>query len=230
MTKNKIKIISHRLNDKFKNLLNNFSEFFGRKYYIKLRKDFKEKRFTILSNNCVGGVIYHQIGCPFDSPLINTKLVEADFFKFVNNLKEYIDGELIEIDSNLSYPVAQLTAKDLDPITIYFVHYKNFEVAKKKWNERIKRIDFDNIFIVFDTCQIKTEERVLYYYGMFEKCEYKNKIQLTRFDLKKPNLKQINITKFRDSTNFIIQREKHSLCKRFIDQLNYKRFFLDKNS
>ena len=32
---------------------------------------------------------------------------------------------------------------------IYFKHYKNFEEAKYKWIERVQRIDWNNMFIMF---------------------------------------------------------------------------------
>lgn len=45
--------------------------------------------------------------------------------------------------NNVKYPVGKL-----DDITIHFMHYKTFEEAKKKWNERKKRIRRNKLVIM----------------------------------------------------------------------------------
>lgn len=113
------------------------------------RKRLKNKNFTILAPTCIAGVIYHNLGQKFLSPTINLFMTEEDFFKFVNDLKWYIEQDVIEIDSNKDFPVGMIIGrKKEDNIVINFNHYKNFDEARNKWNERKKRINYDNIFII----------------------------------------------------------------------------------
>lgn len=226
MNNKRFKFFLHHLSDISKSFNNSLTDFLSKKYLKNIRKDFENEKITILSNDCTGGVIYHQIGCRFDSPLINLRLNEFDFFKLLCNFDSYLDGELTELTAKQNYPVGLLSAENLDPITINFVHYKSFKEAKEKWEARKKRINKDRLFVIFNTCQIKTEKRVLFYYDRLMECPFSNKIQLTRFDLNKPNLIQIKIKKLSSRSNYVIQREKKLSSKRYIDQLNYKSFFL----
>ena len=98
---------------------------------------------TIIANHCIGGIISHDFGWQFLSPTVNLKILPDDFIKFVENLEEYLKEEIVEVESDLPYPVGRL--KD---ITIYFVHYKTFEQAIQKWNERKVRVDFNNIRVI----------------------------------------------------------------------------------
>ena len=44
------------------------------------------------------------------------------------------------------------------------MHYDSFEVAKKKWNERKKRINYDNLYVISSICyepEIKTISKEL---------------------------------------------------------------------
>ncbi|MDE7384851.1 MAG: DUF1919 domain-containing protein, partial [Anaeroplasmataceae bacterium] len=66
-----------------------------------------------------------------------------DFIKLCYNLKEYMEADVTELKTNQKYPIGLL--KD---IKIHFLHYNSFDEARKKWNERKKRIDWDNIFII----------------------------------------------------------------------------------
>ena len=129
----------------------------------KMRKQLKNKP-SIIANHCIGGIVSHDLGLQFLSPTVNLKILPDDFIKFVENLEEYLSIEPIKIESELPYPVAKL--KD---ITIYFVHYKSFEEAVAKWNERKQRVDFDNIRVMMtvrDGAQYETLER-------FDKLPYK---------------------------------------------------------
>ena len=42
----------------------------------------KNKDFTIISHNCVGGVIYHDLGLKFNTPTINLFFMAKDFIKY----------------------------------------------------------------------------------------------------------------------------------------------------
>jgi uncharacterized protein (DUF1919 family) len=60
-------------------------------------------------------------------------------------------------------------------IIIYFVHYKTFEEAKTKWEERIKRINFDNLFFIMaDRDECTQKERMA-----FDNLPYKHKVVIT---------------------------------------------------
>lgn len=53
--------------------------------------------FTIISSNCVGGIIYHELGERFLSPTINLWFEPNDFLKFASNFDFYLSQDLIEI-------------------------------------------------------------------------------------------------------------------------------------
>lgn len=104
-------------------------------YLEKLRNMRKKKRlknnnFSIISSNCVGGVIYHKLGLKFLSPTINLWIRPNDYLKFLKNLNYYlITANLSEDKSNyLDYPVGFLGSGE-NKITLYFQHYQSFTEA-----------------------------------------------------------------------------------------------------
>ena len=99
--------------------------------------------FTILSNTCIGGIISHDMGLKFLSPTINLYIRPEDFVKFVSDLDYYLSLELVEISHSAPYPVALL-----GDLTLYLKHYKTFEEAKQKWEERCKRINRNKIYLM----------------------------------------------------------------------------------
>lgn len=109
----------------------------------KNRKRLTNKNFTIICNNCVGGVILHELGQRFNSPTINLFFRAEDYIRFLENLDYYLEQELTEIQSNRGYPVAKL--KD---IIIYFIHYQTFAEAREMWKKRTKRINRKNMYII----------------------------------------------------------------------------------
>ena len=117
-------------------------------YYNGLRKRLKNTNPTIISSDCFGGLVYHNLGLKFMSPTINLFFSKDDFITFVSNLKGFLDAELKEdLSATEKFPVGTLECDD-NKISINFMHYKTFEEAKEKWDERKKRIDYDNIFII----------------------------------------------------------------------------------
>lgn len=108
-----------------------------------LRKRLKNKDFTILAPTCIAGVIYHELGCKFLSPTINLWMYDKDFLKFIHNLKDYLSYELEFVDGIDDTPTAYL-----NDILIHFNHYHSNEEAKQKWDERKKRINYDNLYII----------------------------------------------------------------------------------
>ena len=132
-------------------------EFFARIYYRKLRKKLKNHNFTILSSNCIGGILYHRFGEKFCSPTINLWMHERDFQKFCLNVKYYRECQLEFVYSEKKYPVANLGKGNM-AIKIFFMHYKSQQEALDKWNERIKRIDEKNLYVIATDNEGMTEE------------------------------------------------------------------------
>lgn len=107
-----------------------------------LRKKVHAEDVTILSQNCIGGVFYHDMGMQFLSPTINLFMMEPDFVNFVLDLEHYLHCEL-RIQWGESYPIGEL-----DDIRIHFMHYETCQEAKQAWERRVKRIRHDRIVVV----------------------------------------------------------------------------------
>lgn len=107
------------------------------------RRRFNNPEVTILSNNCLGGCLAHDLGIRFNSPTVNLWMSPKDFIKLCPNVRLYMAGQLCFIklpDFRGGYPIAKL-----EDITIYFQHYHTEEEARMKWQERCKRINYDDI-------------------------------------------------------------------------------------
>lgn len=134
------------------------------------KRKLNNTNFTILSNNCIGGVIYHDMGLKFLSPTINLYIVPNDFVKFLGNLDYYLKQEIVKTTSDLPYPVGKL-----DDIKIFFKHYRNIEEAKQKWNVRKQRINYNNLYVMM------TDRWCLSYNNLkkFDNLPFKHKICFT---------------------------------------------------
>ncbi len=116
------------------------------------RKKLKAKDFTIISNNCWGGIIYQKYGLKYLSPTCGLLILGNDYIKFCKNLDYYINEELkfFPIENSkyaseykaMGFPVAMC-----GDIEIYFMHYPTAEEAAEKWYRRCKRINKD--FIIY---------------------------------------------------------------------------------
>lgn len=111
------------------------------------RKRLTNPKVTIISSNCAGGILYHWLGLQFRSPFINLYLENKDFLLAMENFDDFINAPIVECkDSGLHYPLG--ISKCLG-IKIHFMHYDSFQSALAKWNERKKRMDMDNICVMF---------------------------------------------------------------------------------
>ncbi len=116
--------------------------------YQRLRRS----NLTILSQNCWGGFVYHLFGLPFLSPIVNMFMSEFDFLKFLRDPRHYISQKLRLVrtqfnpELKINYPIFAA-----DDITLNMNHYADFDVARAKWRERCRRINWDNILAVMYT-------------------------------------------------------------------------------
>lgn len=141
----------------------------------RLRKRLKNANFSIISSDCFGSFVYHNLRQRFNSPTINLFFRQDDFFTFVVHLKEYLQATLVEVkDDQVTYPVGSLTCHN-KTIRIDFMHYHSFEEAKKKWDERKTRVDFSNIYIIQVVSNNITQE----YLDEFSSLPYKHKLLIT---------------------------------------------------
>lgn len=106
------------------------------------RKVYKGQDITFISQNCIGGIIYHDMGQKFLTPTINLYFMANDFVKFVQNLEYYLNQELKLKDNT------EVVTGVLDDIEVYFLHYHTNEEAYEKWNERKQRVNMDKLFVI----------------------------------------------------------------------------------
>ena len=115
---------------------------------------------TIVSNNCAGAYIYHDLDMRFDTPTTLLQILPSEFPRFCKDFKHYMSLPLREYKkyskehaeemfhllggNNPYFPVGLC-----GDVAILFQHYKTFEEAKEKWEVRKKRIDYNHIGYVF---------------------------------------------------------------------------------
>lgn len=126
-------------------IIEKLSQYITNKRRQKNRLKLKNHDFSIFCSNCTGGIISHELGERFNSPTVNLRISSKEFVKFMLNIHEYLEQELIFFDGEENCPMAHL-----GDITIVFAHYKDVDSALEKWNERKKRVNWDNIYVILN--------------------------------------------------------------------------------
>ncbi|MBN6711998.1 DUF1919 domain-containing protein [Haemophilus haemoglobinophilus] len=146
--------------------------FYLREYFINRpnRKRLTNANPTIIASNCNGGFIAHDLNLRFNSPFVNLFLTPKDFIRYLKNIEFYQQQNLTFVQTEKAYPVAKLA-----DITLYFMHYHSEQEAEQKWNERTKRMDLDNLFVMMterDGCEYQDLME-------FDALPFKNKVVFT---------------------------------------------------
>ena len=163
--------------------------------------------------------MYKHYCSKYYSPTINLQMSPNDYIKFCQNLNYYLNQDIIEVKNpddsefrklgggNITFPVGKL-----GDLIIYFQHFKTFNQAVSKWNERKQRINYDNMFfILLDVnCSKNNVEDFL-------NLPYKNKIFLS-------NNKNLLIDKNCFYIDFQGKAWFESTWKK---QFNFKKWFLE---
>lgn len=175
----------------------------------------KDTTFSIISNNCWGGVIYRHFHLPYQSPTIGLFFYASDFVEFCSRLSYYVnlDIEFIPLEKSkhredlirrsINCPIGKL-----DDIEIIFLHYSSEEEARDKWNRRKQRINYQNLIFKM------SEQNNCTYTDLFnfDSLKYKKKILFTS---KSYGLKSEVIFHVDENTEFIQDDITH--FKRFIN-------------
>ena len=120
------------------------------------KKQLKSTDFTIISNNCWGGMIYESYNLPKESPTVGMFFIAKDYIEFLSDLKGYVNGTMTFIKPEESrwkdmsqvsgdkkfgsYPVGILS-NGRNSIEIFFLHYHSEQEAREKWERRVQRIN-----------------------------------------------------------------------------------------
>lgn len=177
----------------------------------------KNRRPTIIASNCIGTFMYYDMKLRFNSPTINLSFDMNDFVRFLENLSWYLEQPVVPCeDDRFDYPCGMV-----GDVEIRFNHYKTFEEAAAKWNERKQRIDWDNLFIIGidgDNCSYESMRR-------FDALPYNNKVLFTHRPYPEfssayylPGFEELG--EIGRATDFMNQRR----IRRYMDQFDYISF------
>ena len=166
--------------------MNRLKEWLRTLYNLNNRKRLKNRNFSLIASNCVGGCILHDLNLPFNSPFVNLWLKPKDFLKFCERMDYYliINLRFTKIEG-INYPVGVL-----DDIKIFFQHYSSEQEAENAWNRRKQRINKSNVFVMFTDRDGCTYEDLL----RFDKLNIKNKVNTGVLE---PPLNSISIPPFK---------------------------------
>lgn len=194
------------------------------RFYQKLQNKLKNKKPTIIASDCFGGVLYHNLSLQFCSPTINLAIERDDFYDFLLELNGFLSVEPIEVIGDKGYPMGELEYNQ-KKVRLHFMHYKSFEEAKNKWEERKCRVDFSNLYIF----QIYAGEVDKAYVEKFNNLPYKHKFLIVGD--KKIKGKNIIFNKVLANKNYkhgmILNFKSDFSCKRYMDDCNYVRILND---
>ena len=134
-----------------------------------------QSKISIVAINCWGGCAYHALGMQFATPFINMFVGSDDYLRLLTNLSYYLElpleyCKMCYEPENGNYPVGCL-----DDVELYFNHYPNMEAAAKKWNERIKRLNMENLFVMMYTEDYQDAEQ-------FDSLPYDKKVCFVPFE------------------------------------------------
>jgi len=121
-----------------------------------VNNNLENKHFTIISNDSWAGKVYDDLGIIYKTPFIDTHLLAPCYITLLKNLKRYLTLPLTftavsrydffnKEREKRFYPIGLLNGD----VEIHFPYDQDEITAKKLWDERVKRIHWDNLFVKF---------------------------------------------------------------------------------
>ncbi len=196
-----------------------FNEIKEREWRLYKRRKYrrlKNKEFTIIGSNCTGAFMYYDLGLKYLTPTVNLMIEMNDFVKMAGNLEWYMKQKLVEGTEEEKCPVGLL-----GDIKIHFIHYKSFEEGAAKWEERKRRIRWDNLFIVGSEKDGCTYEII----KKFDELPYENKVIFTHVEYPEfPSAYCIRGFEERAELGVITNVKQQILKRRYLDDFDYVEF------
>lgn len=196
-------------------------------YRLWLRLRCRNTTPTIIANNCVAGIIYHDLRLQFRSPTINLSIPPEDYYKFLRSLEYYVHCTPEPVaDSDYQFPVGILRKGD-EEVRVYFMHYSSFEEAREKWVERGARVNMENLYVLWEYPQTIHEDDEIW--QKFQSLDFKHKRMLTEpvgFSDEKAVF--INIYGKGYRPGMILDYMPGQIGKRYLNQFDYVRFLNQK--
>lgn len=176
------------------------------------KSNLKNTNFTIFSQNCIGGVMYHDLGEKFNSPTVNILFDSKDFIEFMSKIKYYLSCQIVFMESDFPYPIGKLGGE----ITIKFIHYHSEKEVIEAWNKRKQRINWDNIFVICCDEGLSYDDMIT-----FDNLPYKNKVLFMHKNIKEIKC-GIYCKEFLDKTDARLLNFANPLGKRYYQKyINY---------
>ncbi len=159
----------------------NFRDFVKETYRGLRKLRLRNRDFSLITNNCIAGIVYHDLGLPFLTPTINLFFEDEDFFRFVGSLDHYLNCEIEELrESGIAYPLGLLRRGE-ESVKIHFLHYESFPEAAAKWKERAARVKLQKLCIIFEYPALDaTEEEQRAIKRQFDAIPCARKVLLTK--------------------------------------------------
>ena len=133
------------------------------KHEAGLRKKLKVSDFSIISQNCVGGVIYHMLGLPMLSPTVDMFIEDDSFikltqdpYKYLHDLEPYAVSERTDGNDGHPYPVI-----GVGDITLNCMHYQCCDEAIEAWNRRRTRVNYNKIMVIAASWDLHDKEEYI---------------------------------------------------------------------
>lgn len=201
---------------------------FCRNKYIRLIAPIRKKmitnsNFTIISNNCWGGMVYESFKLQKQTPTVGLFFMADEYIKFLKQFPEILNEKLKFIspyeslyidflgkDSRFGkYPVGKL-----GNVEIEFLHYHNEEEAREKWIRRCKRINFEHIFFKMNDQNLCKERHL----QEFARMDFENKLI---FSSKAYSIKENIYIKEARKQKYVFASQEPIISTKYIDIIKY---------
>lgn len=119
-----------------------------------MRRRVRCRDFSIISNDCWGGMACEELGMRYESPFVGLFVVPADYIRMLGDLKATMQAEpefrgesrhesinRWRSEINRAYPIGVLPGD----IEIQFLHYSSASEALQKWRRRTARINWEKL-------------------------------------------------------------------------------------
>jgi uncharacterized protein (DUF1919 family) len=143
----------------------------------------ENRDFSILANNCWGGIVSRDRRLPYNSPTCGTYFFSKDYLRFLSDVHRYLETELEELpvresryaEELISLHGEEVVLGQMDDVEVVLLHYPTFAEAKEKWDRRKKRIRWDNLLVKYsDQNGFAPED-----FETFRQLDFANKLFLT---------------------------------------------------